>query len=164
MPVSEIHHVAMIVSDLERAASFYEQGLGWRRTLRSTAGGADFERSLGLPAGSTARVQYLQGPSQLGQLELIEWDQPHDGQPRTSARHLGPLLLSFQVPKEEIDEVYERFLAMGAECIAKPLRMRLENYGYLTAFAVRDPDGNLSEFVALPTREEILAFRAGEED
>ena len=27
MPVSEIHHVAMIVSDLERSAAFYEQGL-----------------------------------------------------------------------------------------------------------------------------------------
>lgn len=163
MPVSEIHHVAMIVSDLERSAAFYEQGLGWRRTLSSTASGADFERSLGLPPGSSASVQYLQGPSQLGQIELIQWDQPHEGQPRTSPRHLGPLLLSFQVPQGEIHEVHKRFREMGAECIAEPLRLRLENYGYITAFAVRDPDGVISEFVALPSREEILSFRVGDE-
>ena len=67
------------------------------------------------------------------------------------------------MPKDEIQEVYERFRAMGADCIAEPLRMRLENYGYLVAFAARDPDGIVSEFVALPSREEIVAFRAGEE-
>jgi len=162
MPVSEIHHVAMIVSDLERSAAFYEQGLGWRRTLSASVDGDDFERSLGLPPGSSAKVQYLQGPTQIGQLELIQWDQPHDGQQRTTPYQLGPLLLSFQVPVEEIQELYERFQALDAECIAEPLRVRLENYGYITAFAIRDPDGIMSEFVALPSREEILAFRAGE--
>jgi catechol 2,3-dioxygenase-like lactoylglutathione lyase family enzyme len=164
MPVSEIHHIPMIVSDIERSAAFYEQGLGWRRTLSSTASGPDFEKSLGLPPGTSARVQYLQGPSQIGQIELIQWDQPHEGQQRRSPFQLGPLLLSFQVPQDEIQELYERFLAMGAECIAEPLRMRLENYGYLTAFAIRDPDGIMSEFVALPTREQILAFREGNEE
>lgn len=160
MPVSEIHHVAMIVSDLERSTAFYEEGLGWRRTLSASVSGDDFELSLGLPGGASARVQYLQGPSQIGQLELIQWDQPHEGQQRTSPFQLGPLLLSFQVPQGEIEPIYERFKALKAECIARPLRVRLENYGYITAFAIRDPDGILIEFVALPTREEILAFRA----
>jgi hypothetical protein len=35
----------------------------------------------------------------------------------------------------------------------------LENYGYIHAFAARDLDGNLMEFVSLPSREEILEFR-----
>ena len=163
MGVSEIHHVAMIVSDLERSTAFYEQGLGWRRTLSASVEGDDFELSLGLPKGASARVQYLQGPSQIGQLELIQWDQPHDGQQRTTPFQLGPLLLSFQVPLDEVQEIYERFRALDAECIAEPLRVRLENYGYITAFAIRDPDGIMTEFVALPSREDILAFRAGEE-
>jgi catechol 2,3-dioxygenase-like lactoylglutathione lyase family enzyme len=163
MPVSEIHHVAMIVSDLERSTAFYQQGLGWRPTLSASVSGDDFELSLGLPPGASARVQYLQGPSQIGQLELIQWDQPHDGQQRTTPFQLGPLLLSFQVPQDEIPELYERFRALDAECIAEPLRVRLENYGFITAFAIRDPDGIMVEFVALPTREEILAFRAGDE-
>ncbi len=164
MPVSEIHHVAMIVSDLERSAAFYEQGLGWRRTLSAAVSGDDFEISLGLPPGSAARVQYLQGPSQIGQLELIQWEQPHEGQQRSSPYQLGPLLLSFQVPENEIRPIYDRFRSLDAECISEPLRVRLENYGYITAFAIRDPDGIMVELVALPSREEILAFRAGAED
>ena len=164
MPISEIHHVAMIVSDLERSAAFYEQGLGWRRTLSAAVSGPDFELSLGLPEGASAQVQYLQGPSQIGQLELIQWDQPHTGQQRTGPFQLGPLLLSFEIPAAEIEDAYERFLALGAEHIARPLRVRLENFGYIVAFAVRDPDGNMIELVALPTREEILAFRRGEID
>ena len=163
MSISEIHHVAVIVSDLERSTAFYEQGLGWRRTLSASVSGDDFEVSLGLPKGASARVQYLQGPSQIGQLELIQWDQPHDGQQRTTPFQLGPLLLSFQVPRDQVHEIYERFRALDAECIAEPLRVRLENYGHITAFAIRDPDGIMTEFVALPSREEILAFRTGEE-
>lgn len=164
MPVSEIHHVAMIVSDLERSAAFYEQGLGWRRTLQASVSGPDFERSLGLPAGASANVQYLQGPTRIGQLELIQWDQPHAGQQRTSPFQLGALLLSFEIPADEIEEAYERFLALGAEHIERPLSVRLENFGTIVAFAVRDPDGNMIELVSLPSREEILAFRRGEID
>lgn len=162
MPVGEIHHVATIVSSLERSTAFYEEGLGWRRTLSSAVSGHDFERSLGLPEGASVRVQYLQGPSQIGQLELIEWDRPHEGQQRTSPFQLGPWVLSFQVPLDEVEETYERFRALGAEIVSEPMRVRLENYGFITAFSLRDPDGTMLELVALPTREEILAFRSGQ--
>lgn len=159
MPVSEIHHVAMIVSDLERSAAFYERALGYRRTLAAPVGGEGLARSLGLPAGTSGRIQYLQGPSQLGQLELIEWDGDAGAQPRRSHRDLGPLLLSFQVGVEEIGDLHARFVELGADCIEPPMRLRLDNYGYIHAFAARDPDGNLLEFVALPSREDVEAFR-----
>lgn len=159
MPVSEVHHIAMTVSDVERAADFYEKALGYRKTLRSDVGGPGIEVSLGLPAGTTGKVQYLQGPSQIGQLELIEWNGQTQRTPNAGHLELGTFLLSFQVPVEEMDELYERITELGGECIARPERVLLENYGYITAFAARDLDGNLLEFVALPTREEVLAFR-----
>jgi catechol 2,3-dioxygenase-like lactoylglutathione lyase family enzyme len=162
MPVSEVHHVAMTVSDVDRAADFYEKALGYRRTLRSDVGGPAIEASLGLPAGTTGRVQYLQGPSQIGQLELIEWNGTTTRSATGGHLELGPFLLSFQVPLEEMDELYRRMVDLGAQCLSEPNRVLLENYGYLTAFAARDLDGNLLEFVALPSREEILAFRRGE--
>lgn len=162
MPVSEVHHVAMTVSDVDRAADFYEKALGYRRTLRSDVGGPGIEVSLGLPEGTTGKVQYLQGPSRIGQLELIEWNGEATRTATAGHLELGTFLLSFQVPAEEMDEVYERVSSLGAECLTRPNRVLLENYGYITAFACRDLDGNLLEFVALPTREEILAYRGGD--
>jgi lactoylglutathione lyase len=159
MPVSEVHHVAVTVSDVDRAAEFYEKALGYRRTLRAEVGGAGIEVSLGLPTGTTGRVQYLQGPSQIGQLELIEWN----GSPVRTATgghlELGTFLLSFAVPLDEMDELHERLVSLGAQCLSRPNRVLLDNYGHITAFAARDLDGNLLEFVALPSREEILARR-----
>lgn len=162
MPVSEVHHVAITVSDVERAADFYEKALGYTKTLRSDVGGPGIEVSLGLPRGTTGKVQYLQGPSQIGQLELIEWNGTKRRTATAGHLELGTFLLSFQVPVEEIEEVHERFVGIGAEVLSPPNRVLLENYGYITAFAARDLDGNLLEFVSLPSREEIKAFRRGE--
>lgn len=161
MPVSEVHHVAVTVSDVDRAADFYEKALGYTKTLRSDVGGPGIETSLGLPAGTTGKVQYLQGPSQIGQLELIEWSGHKQRTATAGHLELGTFLLSFQVPLDEIEEVRQRFLDLGAEVLGEVNRVLLENYGYLHAFAARDLDGNLLEFVCLPSREEILAFRSG---
>lgn len=161
MPVSEVHHVAITVSDLDRAADFYERALGYRKTLRSEVGGSGLEVSLGLPAGTTGRVQYLQGPSKVGQLELIEWNGTAVRTATGGHLELGPFLLSFEVPLDEIDDLYRRVVDLGAECITAPNRVFMENYGHITAFAARDLDGNLLEFVSLPSREEILANRQG---
>ncbi|MET7422769.1 VOC family protein [Dactylosporangium sp. NPDC005555] len=161
MPVSEVHHVAMTVSDVDRAADFYEKALGYRRTLRSDVGGPGIEVSLGLPAGTTGKVQYMQGPSKIGQLELIEWSGTKTRTATAGHLELGTFLLSFEVPVEEIGDLHRRMTELGAECLGEPNRVLLDNYGYITAFAARDLDGNLLEFVSLPSREEILAYRSG---
>ncbi|MEU1755498.1 VOC family protein [Micromonospora matsumotoense] len=164
MPVSEVHHVAMTVSDVDRAADFYERALGYRRTLRTDVGGPGIEVSLGLPAGTTGRVQYLQGPSRVGQLELIEWNGVKTRTATAGHLELGTFLLSFEVPLDELDALHRRLTELGAECLSAPNRVLLDNYGYITAFAARDLDGNLLEFVSLPSREEILARRRGSVD
>ncbi|MDX6739446.1 VOC family protein [Actinocorallia sp. A-T 12471] len=160
MPVSEVHHVAVTVSDLERAASFYEKGLGYRRTLSAEVGGPEMTASLRLPDGTTGRVQYLQGPSQIGQLELIEWAGEKLPAHPVDHRRPGVFLLSFQVPADELDALHDRLAELGGTCVSRPNKVLLQNYGFIHAFAAYDPDGNLLEFVALPDRAEILAFRA----
>ena len=47
MPVSEVHHVAVTVSDVERSADFYEKALGYTRTLRSDVEAEDVLRAMG---------------------------------------------------------------------------------------------------------------------
>jgi lactoylglutathione lyase len=159
VPVSEVHHVAMSVSDLERSATFYERALGYRRTLSARVGGPEMARSLALPHNVAGSIQYMQGPSQLGQLELIQWDDGPGAPPPTGHLHLGTFLLSFQVPVEELEELHAAVEANGGTCIDRPAKVLLENYGHIHAFAARDPDGNLLEFVSLPTREEVKAYR-----
>lgn len=162
MPVSEVHHVAMTVSDVERAADFYEKALGYRRTLRSDVGGPGIEVALGLPEGTTGKVQYLQGPTQVGQLELIEWNGETRRTPGAGHLELGTFLLSFEVPLAELPALHDAVVEHGGTPLSEPVVSTLENYGHIHAFAARDPDGNLLEFVSLPTREEIRAFRAGQ--
>lgn len=159
MPVSEVHHVAMSVSDLERSATFYERALGYRRTLAARVGGPEMARSLALPHDVGGSIQYMQGPSQIGQLELIQWDDGPGEPPRAGHLHLGTFLLSFQVPVDELAALHDAVEANGGSCIDRPAKVLLENYGHIHAFAARDPDGNLLEFVSLPTREEIKAYR-----
>lgn len=77
MSVSEIHHVAIPVTNVERSVAFYEHVLGYRPTLRMNLGGEE-----------------------------------------------------------------------------------LENYGVIRSSVCKDPDGYLLEFVRLPTREEVLAYRS----
>ncbi|MDO8188744.1 VOC family protein [Conexibacter sp. JD483] len=159
MPVSEVHHVAMSVSDLERAATFYERALGYRRTLSARVGGPEMARSLALPDDIAGSIQYLQGPSQIGQLELIQWDDGPGAPPPSGHLQLGTFLLSFQVPREELEALHAAVEANGGTCIDRPARVLLENYGHIHAFAARDPDGNLLEFVSLPSRAEVKAYR-----
>jgi catechol 2,3-dioxygenase-like lactoylglutathione lyase family enzyme len=160
MRVSEVHHVAIVVSDLERSAAFYERLLGYRRTLRLNVGGAVTERALGLPPGLTGRSVYLQGPTRIGQLELIEWDVPAGDQVRTDPRQRGPLLISFEVPSaDDITRIYERARELGATPENPPETVHLAGYGDVTAVIVRDPDGTMLEFVALPTPEQVRALR-----
>lgn len=163
MPVGEIHHVAVVVSDLERSADFYERLLGYRRTLRLAVGGEATERSLGLPSGLAGRSLYLQGPSRIGQLELIVWDGPAGGQVRTEPLATGPFLISFEVADEaEIQQIYERAQGLGAHAPNPPDTVHLAGYGDVTALVVRDPDGTMLEFVALPTPEQVKRLRGSQ--
>ncbi len=157
----EVHHVALSVADLGVSKRFYADAVGLRETLNTEVGGSEIEASLHLRAGMTGRVAYFQGPTQLGQIELIEW-QPPSEQPTPPKRPGDPgvFLLSIAVSKEELAEAWQRMQRMNVPVFSAPSRSVLDNYGPIEVFVVEDPDGVLIEFVALPTREEIKAFRA----
>lgn len=161
MPVSEIHHVAMIVSDLDRSTDFYSRGLGYRPTLRANVGGVGLETAIGLPEGVHGRIQYLQGPTQIGQMELIEWADEEPLAARRDHRQLGPLLLSYESPRDELEGLLAGFIDLGAEVVSGFTVTTLENFGEIAAFSVRDPDGIQIEIVALPSLEERRAYRRG---
>jgi lactoylglutathione lyase len=159
--VGEIHHVAVSVRDLEKSIPFYRDGLGLRMTLDMRVGGETLHERIRVPRGATGRAVYFQGPTRIGQLELIQWELPvpEDSRPKR-AGDPGVFSLSFPVPRDEMDEVYARLVAMGVECYHPPATSVLDNYGPITMFMCEDPDGIQVEFVSLPSPDEVRAFRA----
>jgi lactoylglutathione lyase len=104
MSVSEIHHAAITVSNLEKSAAFYQQILGFKRTLEMPIIDADTIRIMGLPEAAKGQSLYLQGPTRIGQLELIQWSvTPETPVAPLRAPSPGVFLLSFETSAEEID-------------------------------------------------------------
>ncbi|MGV3480393.1 MAG: VOC family protein [Sphingobium sp.] len=157
----EIHHIALTVRDMKASEAFYGGVMGLRRTLEMPIRDPRTIRVMGLPEGATGHSVYFQGPTRIGQLELIEW-RGH-GRTDTGPKRPGDpgvFLLSFEVSRDELDEIWERGVAAGTPVQAEPADAVLENYGTIRVAIFIDPDGVLVELVALPTKEEIAAFRA----
>jgi lactoylglutathione lyase len=156
----EIHHLTVGVSDMTRALRFYVEGLGLKKTLDTHVEGPSFERLLRLPAGSTARTVFLQGPTRVGQVELVEWNaQVTDALPPRRAGSPGYSVMSFSLTRATFPRVVEQLRAIGATFWNEPETTLLEGYGEIEACIVEDPDGNMIELVRLPTDDEIAEFR-----
>lgn len=157
----EIHHIAISVSNMAASEAFYGGVMGLRRTLEMPIRDPRTIRVMGLREGATGHSVYFQGPSRLGQLELIEW-RDH-GRADTGPKRPGDpgvFLISFEVSRSELDEIWDRGLKAGTPVQAEPADAVLENYGTIRVAIFEDPDGVMVELVALPTKDEIAAFRA----
>ncbi len=162
MAISEIHHVGINVSDLERSVAFYRDALGFRRVLDMRAEGPNNARLLRMPPKgfSIRSVMMVQGASTVGEIELIQI-KPLRETPTPPKRpdDLGMWVVSFEVKDEPIEDVVKRLRAMDVKFFSDLGQMDLEGYAPIKAVIFEDPDGNLLELVQLPTKEDYLRLK-----
>lgn len=84
-------HAAILVSNIERSAEFYERAVGWVREF-----GGDYDESLGEANGYGGKGRILMGKMGGVPLELVEMQVPLERKERP--KHFGIFMCSVMVP------------------------------------------------------------------
>lgn len=144
MGVKGVSHVAVGVSDMERALIFYRDLVGLRVTLDTVEGGPD-DAMLGANRRRAVYLRTEDGPHAF----FIVLDQQLDREPFGSPPRilqLGTHHFSFWV--DDVQEMFERMVSAGFRAILRPTEADALAYGepagssrVLTAI-VKDQDGN----------------------
>jgi predicted enzyme related to lactoylglutathione lyase len=119
-------HAAILVSDIERSATFYERALGWKREFSR-----DFDDSLGTANGYGGPGRIIMGNLGGVHLQLVQMQVKLER--KTLQGHYGLFLCSAMV--KELAPVRERLKAHGI-AITRELDVGKSHLLVLT-----DPDG-----------------------
>jgi catechol 2,3-dioxygenase-like lactoylglutathione lyase family enzyme len=144
MGVRGASHVAVGVSDMERALVFYRDLIGLRVTLDTVEGGAG-DRLVGADRRRAVYLRAADGPDAF----FIVLDQQLDREPFGSPPRIGQLgthHFSFWV--DDLQETFDAMVAKGFRPIIRPTEADALAYGepagsgrVLTAI-IKDQDGN----------------------
>ena len=122
----EYSHAAILVSDIERSAQFYERAVGWEREFSGS-----FDESIGIANGIGGPGRILMGKLGGVRLQLVQMDASLDHKERQ--HHYGLFLCSVAV--RDFEPVRERLAAAGI-----PIARELD-IGRSHLIVVTDPDG-----------------------
>jgi predicted enzyme related to lactoylglutathione lyase len=122
----EYSHAAILVSDMERSAQFYERAVGWEREFSG-----DFDESLGRANAIGGPGRILMGKLGGVRLQLVQMQKHLE--PKQGHGHYGLFLCSVAV--KDLAPVRER-LAAAKIPIAREL-----DIGRSHLLVVTDPDG-----------------------
>jgi len=140
--IKSINHVALSVSNLDRAIEFYRDALGMGFVVRTPFAGDEYEAVLGLE-GAQGQVALLR----LGEvhIELFEFERPKPGplDPNYPVSDHG--ISHFCLEVTDIQGEYERLKAAGARFHCPPQHF----FGTAIATYGRDPDGNVFELLQM---------------
>lgn len=127
-------HAAILVSNIERSAQFYERAVGWEREF-----GGDFDESLGEANGYGGKGRIVMGKLGGVPLELVEMKVALE--PKERPKHYGIFMCSVVV--KDLAPVRERLKA--AEI---PITREVD-VGRSRLIVVTDPDGQEIGIIAV---------------
>lgn len=132
-----LHHVALVVTDLDEGIAFYSNHLGFELVDRFEWDGdnAVIDATIGLP-GSSARGAMMKTSNAF--VELWQYRAPQSQDRRAEPNDRGYSHIALQV--QGIDEEHARLTAAGMTFVGPPV-----NFGTSSAIYGRDPFGNVVE-------------------
>ncbi len=149
--IQSLHHIGVVVQDMERSLAFYRDVLGATVALDISTDLAEFGNGVGI-AGARARIVFLQIPGMSSQLELLQYASPAGKRVagESSGNVLGRIHAALQVG--DIKRAYENLRAKGVEFVSKPSIFPAADpvLGGVGFCYFRDPDGALLELIQLP--------------
>jgi len=146
--ISELDHVAITASDIEKSIAFYRDILQLELSV-------DFETDelstfLGEPGVKVRSVIFKKGKSGKGMVELLGFYSPQ-GRPLHPERKPydpGLWMLSFEV--DDVRAAYKELLGKGVEFTNPPSQLNVPGMGIHTVVLIKGPDGVLVELVERP--------------
>ena len=141
--IQGLHHVGLVVEDLNRMVKFYTQELGLTvlRRMKSVAPvGGDHT---GIPGAD--RDLIFVGVEGIYQIELVHYKNPPAKSGYLDKHQLGASHICFNVIN--LRETYRILVEKGVHFITEPKFRSWEKSGELGIVYAQDPEGNWLEFV-----------------
>ena len=132
-----VHHIAVGVDDIDRALTFYTEGLGFEILKQGTFGESEYvDRAIGLK-DAKGKSAMLRGPNLY--LEVWQFVNPRPDDLRSRPCDCGYPHFALQV--DNIQEEYERLQTHGMEFVGEVVHLKDGSF----AIYGRDPCGNIIE-------------------
>lgn len=136
---SHLHHLALMVEDLEPALTLFRDILGLELAWRAAeVGGTRLAELLGAP-GFRAEMAYLEQPGGGASLELVRPLGPGAQCPAAGFGAAGSVTLSLIVT--DLDGLHRRLAEAGWPPLSPPLALRAPDGQELRAFCLRPLPG-----------------------
>ena len=150
--LTDMHHVGLTVSDIERSIVFYRDVLGMTLVRRRPRVDADYvAQQTGYPGVALSVASFQVSPESRQTLEVVQYLN-HGGPPidpathRAGSSHLCLLVSDFRACHAEL-------MAKGVDFKSEPVTITAgPNKGGLVIY-LSDPDGYTIELFQPPTRE-----------
>jgi catechol 2,3-dioxygenase-like lactoylglutathione lyase family enzyme len=145
--VVELERILVTVSDLDRAESFYRDGLGFETVGRADVAGDGFAHLVGLRDGRGRTLTMRLGREEVTFVEYERTGQPYPADSRSPDLWFQ----HFAIVVSDMDKAYAQLKRVGYSPIsdAGPVRLPPAN-GSVKAFKFRDPDGHPLELLYFP--------------
>jgi catechol 2,3-dioxygenase-like lactoylglutathione lyase family enzyme len=148
-----IDHVNIVVADIERAARFYSEVLGFVRGFEKGLEGAWIEKVTGV-SNAKALCVFMEAPQQENEsktrLELLQFLTPNGAtvQQNRLPNTRGIRHMAFTV--DDLDSLLEKLRAWDVEIVSEPIEVpfAVGALGRKRLFYFYDPEGNLLEAAA----------------